>query len=75
MQKYIQYPTETIKESNQLSAPVIPFDVEFTIDGVNGLRYGDILDFPGLPEKYKIQTIKFQFLLLFLRNENIKFYL
>lgn len=55
--KYIQYPKPTIEESCVGGiAPVFPFDVEFTIDGINGLRYGDILDFPGLPEKYKTQT-------------------
>jgi hypothetical protein len=55
--KYVQYPKPTIEESCVGgAAPVFPFDVEFTIDGINGLRYGDILDFPGLPEKYKTQT-------------------
>lgn len=57
LQKYIQYPTPTIKESNQLSAPVIPFDVEFTIDGVNGFRYGDVLTFEALPSRYKRNTV------------------
>ena len=54
--KYIQYPTPDIQQSCNDVAPVFPFDVEFTIDGVNGFRYGDILDFPGLPKKYKTQT-------------------
>lgn len=55
--KYVQYPKSTIDQSSAGGvAPVFPFDVEFTIDGINGFRYGDILDFPGLPEKYKTQT-------------------
>jgi hypothetical protein len=55
--KYIQYPTPSIDDSSTSGvAPVFPFDVEFTIDGINGLRYGDILDFPGLPSKYQTQT-------------------
>lgn len=57
LRKYVQYPKPTIEESSTDGiAPVFPFDVEFTIDGINGLRYGDILDFPGLPAKYKNQT-------------------
>lgn len=57
LQKYIQYPTPTIQQSNELAAPVIPFDVEFTIDGINGLRYGDVLTFDGLPERYKKNAV------------------
>jgi hypothetical protein len=57
LRKYVQYPKPTIEESCiNGPAPVFPFDVEFTIDGINGFRYGDILDFPGLPAKYKTQT-------------------
>jgi hypothetical protein len=57
LEKHIQYPTETIKQSNQLNAPVIPFDVEFTIDGVNGFRYGDVLTFDALPTRYKRNAV------------------
>jgi hypothetical protein len=53
LKKYIQYPRPTIDQSNQLAAPVFPIDAEFTIDGINGFRYGDIVDFPGIPEKYR----------------------
>ena len=55
--KYVQYPKPTIDEANQLTAPVIPFEVEFTIDGVNGFRYGDVLTFDGLPTRYKQNTV------------------
>ena len=55
--KYLQYPKPTIQESNQLLAPVIPFEVEFTIDGINGFRYGDVLTFDGLPTRYKQNTV------------------
>lgn len=55
--KYVQYPTPDIEQSSITAvAPVFPFDVEFTIDGINGFRYGDILEFPGLPAKYKTAT-------------------
>jgi hypothetical protein len=57
LEKHLQYPTLTIKQSNQLNAPVIPFDVEFTIDGVNGFRYGDVLTFDALPTRYKRNAV------------------
>ena len=55
--EYIKYPFEDIEKSKQLTAPIFPFDVDFTIDGINGLRYGDVLTFEGLPEKYKKNTV------------------
>jgi len=57
LQKYIQFPKETIQASNQITAPIIPFDVEFTIDGVNGFRYGDVLTFSVLPDRYVVDTV------------------
>ena len=51
--KHLQYPKETIEQSNQLVVPVIPFEAEFTIDGINGFRVGDVLTFDGLPTRYK----------------------
>lgn len=54
--KHLQYPKSTIQQTNQVAAPTFPIEAEFTIDGVNGLRYGDILDFPGLPAKYRTNT-------------------
>jgi hypothetical protein len=55
--KYLQYPTPSIQETNQLTAPVIPFEAEFTIDGVNGFRYGDVVTFDGLPTRYKQNAV------------------
>lgn len=55
--KYIQFPAPTIVQTNQLIAPVIPFDVEFTIDGINGFRYGDILSFDSLPSRYTTNAV------------------
>jgi hypothetical protein len=51
--KHMQYPFPTIEQTNQVSAPTFPIEAEFTIDGINGLRYGDVLDFPALPSKYQ----------------------
>jgi hypothetical protein len=55
--KHLQYPTPTPSTSNQTAAPVIPFTVEFTIDGINGFRYGDVLTFNGLPDRYKQNVV------------------
>jgi hypothetical protein len=57
LRKYIQYPRPKITQSSQLLAPVIPFDVEFTIDGINGFRYGDIIQFSGLPSRYRTNAV------------------
>jgi len=54
---YIKFPSADIKKSQQLTAPIFPFSVSFTIDGVNGLRYGDVLTFDGLPIRYRAHTV------------------
>lgn len=55
--EYLKYPTPDIRKSQQLTAPVFPIDASFTIDGINGFRYGDVLTFPGLPKKYTENTV------------------
>jgi len=55
--EYIKYPFDNITKAQQLTAPIFPFDADFTIDGINGLRYGDVLTFDALPEKYKTGTV------------------
>ena len=57
LKKYIQYPTDNIKNANLLTAPIFPFTVDFTIGGINGFRYGDVLTFDGLPKKYRVNTV------------------
>ena len=57
LQKYIQYPKSALEDSVNLKAPVIPFDASFTIEGVNGFRYGDVLEFSGLPKRYTNNTV------------------
>jgi hypothetical protein len=54
---YIKMPTDDIQKSQQITAPIFPFTVEFTIDGINGLRYGDVLTFDALPKKYRANTV------------------
>ena len=54
---YIKMPTDNIQKSQQITAPIFPFTAEFTIDGINGLRYGDVLTFDALPLKYRVNTV------------------
>ena len=57
LNNYIKYPTPDLKKSQIMVAPIFPFTVEFEIDGINGLRYGDVLTFDMLPNKYRINTV------------------
>jgi hypothetical protein len=56
LKKYLQYPLPKINDSIKLQSPVYPYEVDFTIDGINGFRYGDTLKFDMLPQKYKNNT-------------------
>ena len=55
--QYIKYPTDDIRISNLLATPMFPFTADFSIDGVNGFRYGDVLQFDALPERYKTNVV------------------
>lgn len=55
--KYIQYPTPSITKTNQITAPIYPFDAELTLDGINGFRYGDVLEFQSLPARFRTNTV------------------
>ena len=57
LNNYIKYPTPDIKSSQVMVAPIYPFTVEFDMDGINGLRYGDVLTFDMLPLKYRVNTV------------------
>ena len=57
LEKYIQYPTEKIELTNNIAAPTIPFEASFTIDGIHGFRYGDVLQFDALPDRYRRNTV------------------
>jgi hypothetical protein len=57
LNNYIKYPTPDVKRSQTMIAPILPFTVEFEIDGINGLRYGDVLTFDMLPSKYRVNTV------------------
>jgi hypothetical protein len=57
LKKYIQLPAEGPAESLKVVSPIFPFEVSFTIDGINGFRYGDVLNFDILPSNYRINTV------------------
>ena len=52
LEKYVTWFTPNIEDSMQTSKAIFPMELEFTIDGINGLKYGDVLSFDGLPKRY-----------------------
>lgn len=57
LSNYVKYPTPDVKRSQTMIAPILPFTVDFEIDGINGFRYGDVLTFEMLPSKYQVNTV------------------
>jgi hypothetical protein len=57
MVKYLQYPYKKFDRAQAAIAPIFPWDVSFTIEGINGFRYGDVLTFDVLPKKYTANTV------------------
>jgi hypothetical protein len=53
LKEWVTYQNESFKENYQVKNPVIPFEVEFTLDGINGFKWGDVLTFDALPSRYK----------------------
>ena len=54
---YIKYPLDNFIATSNIAAPIIPFDTSFTIDGINGFKYGDVVAFKVLPERYVRNTV------------------
>jgi hypothetical protein len=52
LEKYVTYFTDDIKKSMNSTKVIFPMDLEFTIDGLNGFKFGDVLQFDGLPKRY-----------------------
>jgi hypothetical protein len=52
LEKYITWFTPDINESIKLNKSIFPMDLEFEIDGINGFKFGDVLNFAGLPRRY-----------------------
>lgn len=55
--EYIKYPKERMSDSVLIGSPQFPYEVSFTIDGISGFRYGDVLEFLGIPKRYRNNTV------------------
>lgn len=53
LQTYTNYPTPSLKESLNQQKPRWLYTLEFTIDGINGFRFGDVLQFRGIPQRFR----------------------
>ena len=49
---YVTYYYDDISKSIEQRKSVFPMDLEFTIDGINGFRFANVLSFGGLPKRY-----------------------
>ena len=52
LKRYIRYFDPDIRKSNSIVKPPYPMSLEFTLDGINGLKFGDVLSVSGLPKRY-----------------------
>ena len=52
LQQYITYYDENIETSLNNTKPIFPLEISFTIDGINGFKYGDVLNIRGIPGRY-----------------------
>lgn len=50
---FVKYIGKDLKDQYLVKSPVLPFTVEFTTNGINGLKWGDVLTFDALPSRYK----------------------
>lgn len=50
---YIMYPTNNIQDSIASNNPAFPMEISVTFDGINGFKYGDVMNFSGIPNKYQ----------------------
>ena len=55
--EYIKKPVADFRTSQLMSAPIFPFEATITIDGINGFRYGDVVQFEALPMRYRMNTV------------------
>ena len=52
LEAYVSFYYENIEDSIEQAKSIFPMDLEFTIDGINGFKFGDVLNFDGLPKRY-----------------------
>jgi hypothetical protein len=55
--EYIKYPTSDWRRAQQMTAPLYPFEASVTLDGIQGFRYGDVVQFDALPLRYRRNTV------------------
>lgn len=55
--EYIKYPVEDWRSAQQMTAPLYPFEASVTLDGIQGFRYGDVVQFDALPLRYRTNTV------------------
>lgn len=52
LELYVKYSEPSLQESIDQQKPRWLYTLEFTVDGINGFKFGDVLQFRGLPKKY-----------------------
>jgi hypothetical protein len=57
LSEYIKYPTSDWRRAQQMTAPLYPFEASVTLDGIQGFRYGDVVQFDALPLRYRRNTV------------------
>lgn len=55
--QYLKYPKADIRQANLMGRPIFDIEAEIDIDGINGFKFGDVIDFPGLPARYREQAV------------------
>jgi hypothetical protein len=55
--EYIKYPVKDWRRAQQMTAPLYPFEASVTLDGIQGFRYGDVVQFDALPLRYRRNTV------------------
>ena len=53
LKSYIVHNADNLQDNNKVNRPQWPLSCTFTIDGINGFRFGDLLQFNGIPKRYK----------------------
>jgi hypothetical protein len=55
--EYIKHPVADWRQAQQMTAPLYPFEASVTLDGIQGFRYGDVVQFDALPLRYRKNTV------------------
>jgi hypothetical protein len=55
--EYVKHPVADWRTAQQMTAPLYPFEASVTLDGIQGFRYGDVVQFDALPLRYRRNTV------------------